>query len=353
MYEVIFKDLLNNLNDGDKCVLLTYLNFQDNFSGSIEDKFFLTKDDINKKSKPLSNEVYEKINNALSNGKIETVSIAENKLVLIEPFFPKPRLFIFGGGHIAKPLVEFAAKVGFSITVIDDRPSFANPVRFPEAEKVICEDFQKSFNLIEFKESDFVVIITRGHRHDKLVLSNVIKNNLRYIGMIGSRRRVRGMMEELISEGYSKEALDKVNSPIGLDIGAITPEEIAISIVSELITFKNKGNVVSKKFTYPEFDKELFLEISKEPSIPRAVLTILSSKGSVPRKPGAKMVTYITGKTLGSIGGGCSEAEVLTTARSIMSNKGFSIQKVDMTGDVAESIGMVCGGTMDVIIEVF
>lgn len=353
MYEVVYKDLLNSLNSGDKCVMITYLNLQDNISGSIEDKFFLNQDDINRKSRLLDNDIYEKINSSLSNGKIETVPVGEDRLVLIEPFFPKPRLIIFGGGHIAKPLVEFASKVGFSITVIDDRPYFANSIRFPEAEKVICEDFQKSFSLIEFKQSDFVVIITRGHRHDKLVLSNVLKNNLSYVGMIGSNRRVKGMMEELISDGYSKETLDKVNSPIGLDIGAVTPEEIAISIVSQLISFKNKGNIVSKKFVYPEFDKELFLEISKEESIPRAILTILSSKGSVPRKPGAKMVTYLTGKTLGSIGGGCSEADVLNTARSIMRNNGFSIQKVDMTGDVAESIGMVCGGTMDVIIEVF
>ena len=338
MYECIYKNLLNNLNNGNKGVILTYLNFKDNISGSIEDKIFLNQDDINNKSKQLHNDISKKITTSLLNGTIETVSINEDKLVLIEPFFPKPRLFIFGGGHIAKPLVEFASKVGFSITVIDDRPYFANSIRFPDAEKVICEDFQKSFDNI--------------HRHDKLVLSNVLNNNLTYIGMIGSKRRVKGMMEELILEGYSKETLDKVNSPIGLDIAAITPEEIAISIVSQLISFKNKGNI-SKKFSYPEFDKELFLEVSKTPSIPRAVLTILSSKGSVPRKAGAKMVTYINGQTLGSIGGGCSEADVLTTARDIMRTDGFLIQKVDMTGDVAESIGMVCGGTMDVLIEIF
>ena len=352
MYENVYNDLLNNLNNGDKCVLITYLNFNENELGIIEDKFFLTEANINKKTRNLSSDIYEKISDSLSNGKIEMVSINNSKSILIEPFFPKPRLIVFGGGHIAKPLVEFASKVGFSITVIDDRPYFANSTRFPEAERVICEDFQKSFNLIEFKKSDFVVIITRGHRHDKLVLSNVIKNNLNYIGMIGSRRRVRGMMEELNSEGYSQEALNNVKSPIGLDIGAITPEEIAISIVSELISFKNKLKDSSKKFSYPEFDKDLFLEISKESSIPRAVLTIVSSKGSVPRKPGAKMVSYLTGQTLGSIGGGCSEANILTTARSIMKNKGFLMQTVDMTGDVAESIGMVCGGTMDVIIEI-
>ena len=353
MYENVYNDLLTNLNNGDKCVLITYLNFNEDKQGIIDDKFFLTEENINNKTKNLDNDIYEKISCSLSNGKIEMLSIDNGKSILIEPFFPKPHLIVFGGGHIAKPLVEFASKVGFSITVIDDRPYFANSTRFPEAEKVICENFQKSFNLIEFKKSDFVVIITRGHRHDKLVLSNVINNNLSYVGMIGSRRRVKGMMEELLSEGYSQEDLDKVNTPIGLDIGAITPEEIAISIVAQLINFKSKGNSSSRKFTYPEFDKELFLEVSKEPSVPRATLTIVSSKGSVPRKPGAKMVSYLTGQTLGSIGGGCSEADVLTTARDVMRNEGFLIQKVDMTGDVAESLGMVCGGTMDVIIEVF
>lgn len=228
MFETLYDNLLNKVSNGDKCVMLTYLTLHDNVSGSIENKIFLTKDDIDKKSISLHNEVYIRANNALSTGKTDTVHIDENKLVLIEPFFPRPRLIVFGGGHIAKPLVEFASKVGFSVTVIDDRPYFANTTRFPDAEKVLCEDFKKSFNLIEFKKSDFVVIVTRGHRHDGLVLREVLNYDLSYIGMIGSKRRVKGIMNELISECYSKEILDKVNSPIGLDIGAVTPEEIAI-----------------------------------------------------------------------------------------------------------------------------
>ena len=332
MFETLYDNLLNKVSNGDKCVMLTYLTLHDNVSGSIENKIFLTKDDIDKKSISLHNEVYIRANNALSTGKTDIVHIDENKLVLIEPFFPRPRLIVFGGGHIAKPLVEFASKVGFSVTVIDDRPYF---------------------NLIEFKKSDFVVIVTRGHRHDELVLREVLNYDLSYIGMIGSKRRVKGIMNELISECYSKEILDKVNSPIGLDIGAVTPEEIAISIVSQLISFKNKGNIKANSFSYPEFDKEVTLEISKKTSTPRAILTIISSKGSVPRKSGAKMITYIDGRSLGSISGGCSESEVLTKARDIMTNNGFLIQQVDMTGDVAESMGMVCGGVMDVLIEVF
>ena len=355
MFNKLYEDLLNNINSGIQCVMLTYLNLNDSTSGSIENKILLTKDDIDKKVLPLDDNIYQSINNSILTGKIDKINIENGKLLLIEPFFPKPRLIIFGGGHIAKPLVEFSSKVGFSITVIDDRPYFANSLRFPEAEKVICEDFRKSFDLINFRESDFVVIVTRGHRHDGLVLRNVLKHNLKYIGMIGSKRRVKGMMDELISEGFSKELLEKVNSPIGLEIGAITPDEIAISIVSQLISFKNQ-NILSgknKKYSQPEFDNDVISEVNNETSMPKSILTILSSKGSVPRKAGAKMIAYPDGRTLGSIGGGCSEAEVLNKARSMMQKNEFSIERVDMTGDVAESIGMVCGGVMDVLIESF
>lgn len=351
----LYKDLLSNINNGVQCVMLTYLNPKDNTSGSIEKKILLTSEEIENKALPLDEGIYEGINNSISTGKIEKVNTNDNKLIIIEPFFPRPRLIVFGGGHIAKPLVEFSSKVGFCVSVIDDRPYFANTVRFPEAEEVICEDFGKSFDLINFRKSDFVVIVTRGHRHDGLVLRNVLKHDVRYVGMIGSKRRVKGMMEELLSEGFPKEALDNVNSPIGLDIDAVTPDEIAISIVAELISFKNKciTSNQSKKHSFPDFDSEVISKIYKEDDMPKAILTILSSKGSVPRKAGAKMISYLDGRTLGSIGGGCSEAEILNKSRELMLDKGYSIEKVDMTGDVAESIGMVCGGVMDVLVEVF
>lgn len=351
----LYKNLLNNINNGVQCVTLTYLNPSDSTTGSIENKVLLTKDDIDDKTFNLGDEIYDSINTSISTGKIEKITTNDNKLIIVEPFFPKPRLIVFGGGHIAKPLVEFASKVGFCVSVVDDRPYFANTARFPDAKKVICEDFSKSFNLIDFRESDFIVIVTRGHRHDGLVLRKILSHNIRYVGMIGSKRRVKGMMEELSSEGFCNEALDRINSPIGLDIDAITPDEIAISIVAQLISFKNKCVVNNKvrKHSYPDFDSEVISKIATEDDIPKAILTILSSKGSVPRKAGAKMISYIDGRTLGSIGGGCSEAEVLNKSRELMINKGYSIENVDMTGDVAESIGMVCGGTMDVLVEVF
>jgi len=351
----LYKELLTKVNEGNKCVMLTYLDLHSDRNGLITEKILLTCENMENQSFSLSNEIYEKINLSLATGKLQTINTQDNKAIVIEPFIPKPRLIVFGGGHIAKPLIEFASRVGFSIIVIDDRPFFANKGRFPEAEKVICESFEKSFDLIKLRQSDYVVIITRGHKHDGIVLREVLNYDLTYVGMIGSRRRVNGMMKELLSEGYSKDKLDLVNSPIGLDIGAITPDEIAISIVSQLISFKNKGNGAdhSKNFTSPEFDAEVAKHISDESSMPKALITILSSKGSVPRKAGAKMVAYFDGRTIGSIGGGCSEADVISKARELMLHKGFLIEHVDMTGDVAESEGMVCGGVMEVLVEVF
>ena len=163
------------------------------------------------------------------------------------------------------------------------------------------------------------------------------------------------MMEEIAGEGFPKDKLDSVNSPIGLDIGAVTPDEIAISIIAQLISVKNKSvqSKYGKDCIFPEFDAEVADRISEESEVPRALITVLSSKGSVPRKAGAKMIAYLDGRTIGSIGGGCSEAGVIARARELMHDKGFIIEHVDMTGAAAESEGMVCGGVMEVLVEVF
>lgn len=353
MLENLYKSLLDKVNAGNKCVMLTYLDLHSDRHGSITEKILFTSEELNKRSLLISDDIYEKICLCLENGKLEIIYMEQNEAILIEPFIPKPRLVVFGGGHIAKPLSEFAARVGFSVTIVDDRPFFANADRFPEAEHVICQSFVKCFDLVHLKASDFVVIITRGHRHDGVVLREVLKHDLRYIGMIGSKRRVIAMREELLNEGFAKSKLDLVNAPIGLDISAITPDEIAISIVAQLISYKNQASIgkFGKNFSFPELDAKVAEKASEMSPLPKAIITILSSKGSVPRKASAKMVAYYDGSTIGSIGGGCSEAGVLTMAKDIMLDKGFLIEHVDMTGEVAEAEGMVCGGVMEVLIE--
>jgi len=195
----------------------------------------------------LSKELAKPLQYALDSAEPVLLDQSDGGVVLLEPHYPEPRLFVFGGGHIAQPLVSFASQAGFFTTVVDDRPSFANPDRFPLAEQVVCESFARCFDLLDINESDFVVIITRGHQHDLDCLRQVLKRNAAYTGMIGSRRRIKLAWEQLQGEGYSSSQLERVHAPIGLSIGAIILVEIAISIVSQLICVKRLGTVDSKK----------------------------------------------------------------------------------------------------------
>src|SRR5258708_2875075 len=155
--------------------------------------------------------------------------------IFIEPVLPPAELYIFGAGHVAASLYKVARIVGFDITVIDDREVYASRERFPEAQEVIADDFDKVTSRLQLSESSYVVIVTRGHHDDMRVLRWAVQTPARYIGMIGSKRKTITIFRELQKEGLAPELFDRVHAPVGLDIGAITPEEIAVSITAELI----------------------------------------------------------------------------------------------------------------------
>jgi len=155
--------------------------------------------------------------------------------VFIEPILTPPTLYIFGGGHIALALTKMGKLCGFKIAVIDDRAEFAQAERFPEAEFVLAEDFTKSFARLKIDKSSYIVIVTHGHQHDEVVLEWAVDTPAKYIGMIGSRTKNETIYSHLRARGISQEQLDRVHAPIGLDIGAQTPEEIAVSILAEVI----------------------------------------------------------------------------------------------------------------------
>jgi len=155
--------------------------------------------------------------------------------LFVEPILSDPVLYIFGGGHVSAQIIPLASKVGFKVMVIDDRPEFADPKKFPDAAKVHQFAFEGVLAKISVDESSYLVIVTRGHIHDKSVLEQCLRTKAKYIGMIGSRRKKAMIYEKLLEEGFTKADLDRVHAPIGLDIGAETPEEIAVSIVGELI----------------------------------------------------------------------------------------------------------------------
>ena len=167
--------------------------------------------------------------------------------LFVEPPPSLVKLIILGGGHIAKPLALMGKMLDYHVTVVDDRPAFANSSRFPTADCIICGDFTQSLQSMDITPETFIVIVTRGHRHDKLCLLQVITKPAAYIGMIGSRRRVKTLMTDLRESGIPEKYLQKINSPIGLDIRAETPEEIAVSILSEIISVYRGGSAQSLK----------------------------------------------------------------------------------------------------------
>jgi len=155
--------------------------------------------------------------------------------IFIEPILPQPTLYIFGAGHISLSISKMAKMVGFCVVVIDDRTEFANPERFPEADEIVAQDFPSAFPKLKINDSSYIAIVTRGHQFDETVLEWAVKTEARYIGLIGSKNKNEVIFAHLRSRGISEEKVHRVHAPIGLDISAETPEEIAVSIVAEII----------------------------------------------------------------------------------------------------------------------
>jgi xanthine dehydrogenase accessory factor len=160
--------------------------------------------------------------------------------IFVEPVLPPAALYIFGAGHVSVSLYKVAKGAGFDVTIVDDREAYANRERFPEAKEIIAEDFDRAMARLAPNESAYLVIVTRGHRDDMRVLRWAVQTSARYIGMIGSKRKTITIFQELTKEGLAANLFERVHAPVGLDIGAITPEEIAVAITAELIAARRR-----------------------------------------------------------------------------------------------------------------
>ncbi len=158
--------------------------------------------------------------------------------VFVECIAPQPTVLIFGGGHISKSLAKVLDLAGFRVSVIDNREAYANRERFPEAAEVFAEEYEDVFPRLQVSETTYIVIVTRGHRDDMRVLRWAVDTRVRYIAMIGSRRKTIGVVKELEKEGVPHAAFERVYAPMGLEIGAVSPEEIAISVGAEMIAMR-------------------------------------------------------------------------------------------------------------------
>lgn len=338
----IYQELMKKLNKGERVVMLTTLS-----------------DQVEKTIRSDTNSLEEQkdiVKKAFWEGK-PVVERKEKEWKIAEPFEKNARLIILGGGHISLALADFAARVGFSVAVVDDRPVYANCERFPQAEQVICDGFEHAILSLGITEKDYVVVLTRGHINDADCLRALAKcPTVKYLGMIGSRKRVAEQKDMLEEEGISRIWLESVYTPIGLDIGAVTPEEIAVAIIAEIIQVKRAGNAYKENTFCSDIEMSVIEHLSNIPesyaSVRRAVATIIETRGSSPRKAGAKMAVYEDGSIIGTIGGGFAEAKITQIAGKMIRDGGYRIETVHMTNDVAASEGMACGGVMTVLIEV-
>lgn len=282
-------------------------------------------------------------------GKVNVTSCftLEGETVFCGRLEEKPRVILCGGGHVSLQVIPLAKRVGFEVWVLEDRPSFANQCREVGADRVICNAFQRGLKELPQNENHYFVCVTRGHRHDMVCLQEILPLPKSYLGVMGSRRRSGLVRASLRQMGFEQEKVDQIQSPIGLDIQAETPEEIAVSIVGELILWKNKKT----KGSYLN-GEILAAWMEEESKLPKVLCTIIEKKGSTPRALGTQMVVRKDGRVFGTIGGGCGEARVIEAARNLMTKEErYSTVEIRMTEEEAEEEGMVCGGIIRLFLE--
>ncbi len=248
-----------------------------------------------------------------------------------EWFCPQPRLIICGGGHVAKEVAAMAARLDFRIRIIDDRPEIITADYFPATAEVICDSYD---NLCKYLEPGACyIVVTPNHKADYQCVSAILKTGFQYLGMIGSKRKVATVKENLRLDGFTEEQISHVFAPIGLAINAVTPAEIAISILAQIIQEKNKTHAASAE------------KVLLESTEPGTLCIITEKHGSTPRGPGSMMLVT-KDRVLGSIGGGEPEYLAIQHARTIS-----TVDRMDFTmnNTAANGLDMVCGGRINVL----
>ena len=301
----------------------------------------------------LTQRQFRDIARAVQDGRTGLLPIRAGGIRYLRRFLPRERLILLGGGHIAVPLCRLGAMLGFSVVVVDDRPEYAVRSRFPEAEQVICADFKAEIGDLRIGPTDYVAIITHGHRWDADCLRTLLSGVFpRYLGMISSRRRAEGLSALLIREGFSPDLIGRVRSPIGLSIGALTPQEIAVSIAGELIQCrraKEERSDAGQILITGETDPAL-LDLLARDRTPKAVIVVIASEGSTPAKPGALMTVDRDGRAMGTIGGGSGEHLAVKRALALIGSGRDTYVTLDMNDELLQG-EMACGGRLSLYLS--
>lgn len=267
--------------------------------------------------------------------------------VLCERFSRDQILLLCGGGHVSRPVSALGKLLGYRVIVLDDRAEFADPARFPDADEVQCTDFTAALRSYDWKRfpNTSVIIVTRGHVADTSCLREVVRRELPYIGMIGSRKKNHAVFDLLRSEGVTEAQLAQVHAPIGLPIGGRTPEEIAVSIAAELVQTRQKD-------AKTVFSKAMLDALLDESCTGGIMATIVRKSGSAPRGVGARMLLLPNGEVRGTIGGGLAEHQAIQTMRELLLAPRPLLTHINMANGEAGKSGLICGGTVEVLFEV-
>ena len=248
-----------------------------------------------------------------------------------EWFCPQPRLIVCGGGHVGREVAALASRLDFTVRVMDDREELISKDRFPTADERICDSFEHLDRHLE--PGACYVVVTPSHKADYRCVATILGSDYSYLGMMGSKRKVAATFERLRADGFTEQQIQSIFAPIGLAIGAVTPAEIALSIMAQIIQEKNKSHVGSA-------DRSLLS--SRESGI---LCIVTEAHGSVPRGTGSMMLVG-SDFVLGRIGGGESEYRAICCARE---HRDFEIQTYQLNHAAENGLDMVCGGWIKVL----
>ncbi len=270
--------------------------------------------------------------------------VLNDRILFAVPMSRKPELVICGCGHVGCALARLGKMVGLHVTALDDRKSFVLRAESEGADRCLCGDFSELISSLDRSGKMLFAVMTRGHQYDKECLKAILTDSYLYCGLLSSRKRAGIMKKSLLEEGIAEEAVSEIYAPIGLKIGAESPEEIAVSVMAEMISVLHRDE---------EFEiDEQYVEALHAPK-KYITAEITDRVGSAPRQSATRMLIYEDGTAYGTIGGGCMEAQVIRKAHALLgSGEHTALLKVDLRGNTDDAAdAMACGGMVEVFLD--
>lgn len=274
----------------------------------------------------------------------------EDGCCYLETLMGRPRLLILGAGHVGAAVASIAGTLGFTITVVDERPELADPARLSGADEVVCGPYDEVLTQMPPYANSYVVIVTPGHRLDQECAAVALRRPFEYLGMIGSRGKVAAVRSRLSDLGFSAEELDRLHAPIGLPLGGREPAEIAVSICAQLIQVRSQRGARA----FDPAIQDQIVALVDEPQRRAVLATIIGHGGSTPRGTGSRMLVGTEGLLAGSVGGGAVEAAVIARAQAMAADPDGPVTDLvdhDLSDREGAELGMICGGRVRVMLE--